>query len=284
MRGGGGGGGGGGGEKQGTRVCSPLSPSTPSVSFHSPADALELAGRQLDGGRVLGVRDAQLLGVDVHQLQFEVGDALLGRGGEGSEKGGGGGGGRFEEGRSKGRRRPEGGGRARSGCSLSLSVAPPLARPALDPALDPAIRAGTTRVPPIGRRGARGRAGRRDVERAQRSGRSRTARPHPIRNALSRLFPSPISPSCPSLSYLLGRLEHEGHRVAIVLGLCGGGGGGGEKGHQGTRAREESASERWFSGIGHAAPLCSRRARAAPSRRLPCPSGSAIRPMAGPGA
>ena len=41
------------------------------------ADALELGGGHLDLALVLGVRDAQVLGVDVHELELEVGDAVL---------------------------------------------------------------------------------------------------------------------------------------------------------------------------------------------------------------
>lgn len=40
-------------------------------------DALELPRRQLHGGVVLGLRDAQVLRVNVHQLQVELGQPLL---------------------------------------------------------------------------------------------------------------------------------------------------------------------------------------------------------------
>lgn len=41
------------------------------------ADALELPRVHLNGGSVLGVGDAEVLAVDVHELQLELGDALL---------------------------------------------------------------------------------------------------------------------------------------------------------------------------------------------------------------
>eukprot|EP00968_Pinguiococcus_pyrenoidosus_P002525 scaffold143_cov260-Pinguiococcus_pyrenoidosus.AAC.18 len=49
------------------------------VSNHAqvPHDALELGRRHLNGAGVLLIRNAELLAIDVHQLQLELGDAVL---------------------------------------------------------------------------------------------------------------------------------------------------------------------------------------------------------------
>ena len=40
-------------------------------------DALELGGGHADGGLVLGLRDAEVVGVNVHELELKVRDAVL---------------------------------------------------------------------------------------------------------------------------------------------------------------------------------------------------------------
>ena len=59
------------------------------------------------------------------------------------------------------------------------------------------------------------------------------------RRALATLSTRSLPPAA-VLSYLLGRLEHEGHRVAVVLGLWMGGGGGEGEARGG---REDHAAE-----------------------------------------